>query len=129
MIDKRIDAPFLTKFNRRSPFLKSEKELYASIIEEIGNILSSKLKISEISYDSPYSYGVRDLQSIENSEESMLIYKENCRNAILRFEPRVSDVIITVLHFNNSSQTLEMELTCNIKGTQESFSTKMSFGN
>ena len=129
MIDKRIDAPFLTKFNRKSAFIKSEDELYISIMEEIGNILSTKLKTREISYDSPYSYGVRDLQSIENSEESKNIFKDNCREAILRFEPRVSDVEIIELRFNNISQTLEIELSCQVPLTRGTFSTKISLGN
>lgn len=125
-IDRRVDTPFLTKFNRDSPYLKSEDDLFASIMEEIGNILSTKLKTFEISYNSPYSYGVRDLQSLENSKESLDTFEENCRRAILRFEPRVSDVTVIKSHINNNLQTLELELSCYVPLANRAFSTKIT---
>ena len=128
-IDRRIDVPFLNKFNRKSPYIKSESELYASIVEEIGNILSTKLKTREVSTDSPFAYGVRDLQSLEKSDEAINQFKQQCRDTILRFEPRVSDIDILECRFNDLAQTLELEFNCQVPEIGGSFSSKISLAN
>ena len=112
MIDKRIDAPFLQKFVRKTPFL-NQNELIESIVNEIGNILSSRHQFpGRIKF--PFAYGIQDLLSMDNSVESLNTFKENCRNAILKFEPRVSDVAITNCQSNHLHQSLNIELiiTC-----------------
>lgn len=129
MIEKRVDAPFLSKFNRDSIYLKSENDLFNSIINEIGNILSTKLKTKAASEDSPFGYGVSDLQSLENSEDSLNEFKLQCRKAILRFEPRIDDVIISNCHFNKLNQCLELEISCQLKNSEKTFSSKFSMGN
>ena len=112
MIDKRIDAPFLAKFVKKTPFL-SQNELIESIVDEIGNILSSRHQAPE-GVKFPFAYGIHDLLSMDNSVEMMNEFKENCRDAILRFEPRVSDVAITNCQIDYLHQSLNIELliTC-----------------
>lgn len=127
-IDKRIDVPFLTKFNRNEVFFDNKNALFESIIQEIGNILSTKLKTDSIDYDSPFSYGVRDLQSLDTSELEIENFKTHCREAILKFEPRLSDVMIQSCTVNHSRQTIELELVCKLRQGLEVFSTKFQLG-
>ena len=110
-IDKRIDAPFLTKFVNNKTFLTHD-ELIASIVNEIGNILSTKLKQKfDDSTKTPYGYGVPDLQSLDSSAESLGGFKEKCCKAILAYEPRVSDVTISDCFIDYKTQMLHMQLT------------------
>lgn len=125
-IDKRIDVPFLNKFNKKSPYLKSEDELYASIAEEIGNILSTKLKIKDVSIDSPFGYGVRDLQSLEKSNEAVEQFKQQCCDAILRFEPRISEIEIIECKFNDVAQVLELEFSCQVPSVAGAFTSRIT---
>ena len=126
MTKKRIDAPFLSKFNRDSIYMNPDSELYESIINEIGNILSSKLKTIDRNEDSPFSYGIRDLQSIDNSEDSLSDFKIHCAKQILRYEPRIEDIYINECSINKMQQTLEIELVCKIKGRNKDLNTKIS---
>ncbi len=122
MIDTRIDAPFLTKFNRKSPYLKPN-ELIDSITDEIGNILASKTALS------PFLYGVPDLQSLDNSPESLNTFAEHCRKAVLRFEPRVRDVEISNCHINTNTQSLELEISCFVPTLNQKLKTQINLPN
>ncbi|MDR2667372.1 MAG: GPW/gp25 family protein [Holosporales bacterium] len=131
MAKNKIDVPFLYKFNEKSTYIQSKDELYLSITEEIGNILSSKLKIpgdfTEIAFEStPFSYGVRDIQSIETSNEKLEKLKTHYRKAILNFEPRLSDVEVKTISVNNETQTLKIELICTTKIDDKKFATEIS---
>lgn len=126
MIKKRVDSPFLSKFNQDSIYLNSDEELYKSIIDEIGNILSSKLKITNRNEESPFAYGIRDLQSIDNSMDRLNDFKNHCIEKILRYEPRIEDLYINECSINKMNQTLEIELICKIKGKDKHLSTKIS---
>lgn len=128
MIKGKIDAPFLSKFNRNSVYLDSDDEFYQSIIDEIGNILSSKLKIIDKANESPFAYGIKDLQSIDNSIDSLDDFKIHCIKQILRYEPRIDEVFINECVINKMNQTLEIELFCKIKGRNQNLSTKISIG-
>lgn len=124
-IDRRIEVPFLSKFNRKSQFFDSQNELLESIIEEIGNILSTKIRSENSTELSPFSYGVKDLQSINDAQENLEAYAKECRKAILRLEPRVTNVSITKCQINKQTQTLEMEISCFVPTVKESFSTNV----
>lgn len=124
-IDRRIEVPFLSKFNRKSQFFDSQNELLESIIEEIGNILSTKIRSENSTELSPFSYGAKDLQSINYAQENLEAYAEECRKAILRLEPRVTNVSITKCQINKQTQTLEMEISCFVPTVKESFSTNV----
>jgi predicted component of type VI protein secretion system len=131
MKNLKIDAPFLSKFNRQSIYITSETELYQSIIEEIGNILSSKLRVigdyrNPKVKDSPFCYGVRDLQSIGTSSEEMEEFKLHCRTMILNFEPRIQDIEITKIFLNRETQNLRLDVTCFLKNGNRKFSTEIS---
>lgn len=126
MTEKKIDAPFLSKFNRNSVYFNSDEELYKSIIDEIGNILSSKLKILNKKEKSPFGYGIRDLQSIDNSIDCLNDFKINCIEKILYYEPRIEEVYINECIVNKMNQTIEIELICKIKGKNKHLSTKIS---
>ena len=125
-IERRIDIPFLDKFNSKTPFFRSESELFASVVDEIGNILSTRLRARELDGTSPFGYGVRDLQSLEGTGEFVERFKAHCREAILRFEPRVSDVFIEDCRFNKITQHLEMDMFVQVKLLNKGFSTKIS---
>lgn len=125
MNKKRIDAPFLSKFNRKSVYFDSEEEICNSIINEIGNILSSKLKITDKSEETPFSYGIRDLQSVDNSQDAIEEFKDHCIRQILRYEPRVEEVYINECNLNKMNQTLEIELVCKIRGQDHTLNTKI----
>ncbi|MBR1479470.1 MAG: GPW/gp25 family protein [Alphaproteobacteria bacterium] len=125
-IERRIDIPFLDKFNSDTSFFRSESELVASIVNEIGNILSTRLR--ERDAVPPFDYGIRDLQSLEGSGEFVERFKAHCRAAILRFEPRVSDILVEDCRFNQQTQHLEMDILIQIKSSNKSFPTKISIG-
>jgi predicted component of type VI protein secretion system len=130
MNNLKIDAPFLDKFNRSSVYISSYEELYDSIIEEISKILSSKLRTPG-SYqniqiiDSPFSYGVRDLQSVGTSTEDLADFKEHCRAMILRFENRISDLEIDDISFDKEKQNLKMNITCVLKHFDKKFTAEI----
>ena len=122
MIDSRIDTPFLTKFNRKSPYLRPN-ELIDSIADEIGNILASRTTLS------PFLYGVRDLQSLDNSPESLNTFAEHCRKAILRLEPRVRDVEILNCRINTNTQSLKWEISCFVPTLNQKLKTHINLPN
>ncbi|MDR1390869.1 MAG: GPW/gp25 family protein [Holosporales bacterium] len=124
-IDKKAEASFLSKFNRKSVYLDSENEFFESIVEEIGNILSTKLKKLDDREESPFSYGIRDLQSLEISKNSIDEFKIHCCNMILKFEPRISDISVNNYHFDNKSQLLAMEFVCQTVKFSNSFITNI----
>ncbi|MDR1332834.1 MAG: GPW/gp25 family protein [Holosporales bacterium] len=115
----KVDAPFLSKFNRRSAYIESTDELLQSIVEEVGNVLSAKLAIpgshtAKDIYNSPFSYGVRDIQSIGISSGDLDNFKAHCRRAILAFDPRLLNVEIDNIAFDKCAQRLKMSMTFTI---------------
>jgi predicted component of type VI protein secretion system len=131
MAKNNIYAPFLSKFSRESVYIQSDDELYQSIIEEIENILSSRLKIPDdyttlLSENTPFSYGVRDIQSIGGSNEEFEKLKTHYRDTILRFEPRLLDIEIGKMQIHRDTQTLKIEMTCVVKNSNKKFTTSIS---
>jgi predicted component of type VI protein secretion system len=95
-------------------------------VEEIGSILSSKLKTPGNYKDkqitnSPFSYGVRDLQSIGTSTEDIADFKEHCKAVILKFENRISNIEINEIAFDKEKQNLKMSITCLLKRFDKQF--------
>jgi predicted component of type VI protein secretion system len=128
----RIDSPFLSKFKNSTPlYIKSEEELAQSIMEEIGNILSTKLKLpgkfQDIKdRDSPYAYGVRDLQSVGISPEELDTFKNHCKVAILSYECRLIDIEINNISFDKDRQILMLNIQCTPKQTEKKFAMKIN---
>ncbi|MDR0630585.1 MAG: GPW/gp25 family protein [Holosporales bacterium] len=132
MTDKiKLDHSFLSKFNNNQIYINSTDELYKSIMKEIENILSSRLKLSN-SYktdypkmNSPFSYGVRDLQSIESSQETFEDFKIHCQNTILAFEPRLKNITISDIKINKDILMLFIKITIFLKDTKRVFTTEI----
>ncbi|MDR0695404.1 MAG: hypothetical protein LBF56_01355 [Holosporales bacterium] len=130
-IAQKIDAPFLSKFIHGKEYLDSAEEICRSITEEIGNILSTRLTLSGDHAntrikDSPYRYGVRDLQSVGVSSEDLEKYKAHCKEAILASESRLYDLEIESISFIKEMQSLQMSMSCVLKGGDYSFLTEIS---
>ena len=84
-----------------------------------------KLKITDKSEETPFSYGIRDLQSVDNSQDAIEEFKDHCIRQILRYEPRVEEVYINECNLNKMNQTLEIELVCKIRGQDHTLNTKI----
>ncbi|MBQ8651016.1 MAG: GPW/gp25 family protein [Alphaproteobacteria bacterium] len=113
-MNKGFQQSFLDKFN------SSNYNIERSVISEIGRILSTKLSyVADISdytvFRRPYGYGVKDLQSLGLSNDNISQFAEHCRQAILIFEPRVSDVIIENTEINSNKQHIELSLILRLK--------------
>jgi predicted component of type VI protein secretion system len=120
----KIDRPFLEKFTERSIYLTSYDELCKSVINEIGNILSSKLKLNDEnskSFKIPFLYGVRDLQSIGISDDNIENFKRHCEKIILELEPRLSRIEFDKVNVNKEEQSLKVEITCHLKYRNKKF--------
>lgn len=125
---EKIDRPFFEKFNKHNVYFNSQEEYYLSIVNEIGNILSSRLKISDIEInnvgglaDIPFIYGIRDIHSVNtlNTDE----FKAQCRDLVMMFEPRITDFEITSITHNQEIQSLELTVRCVIKKNNKTIST------
>ena len=90
-------------------------------------VCSSNRAFSRLEKDtsSPFSYGVRDLQSIDSSDEGLAAFKQHCAEQILRYEPRLEDIDIGSCVINKMTQSLEMEITSKIRGQRNELSTKI----
>lgn len=128
----RIDRPFFEKLKNKSVYFNDDDEYYRSIIMEIGNIFSSRLKykdsfLDEImdkkSRDIPFLYGIRDFQSLNNFDTEK--FKIQAREIIIRLEPRIIDFEIISLNFNYQLQRLEMNIRCTIKQNNKKINTKI----
>jgi predicted component of type VI protein secretion system len=127
-VRKRIDAPFLSKLSGGPVYIKATDDLLKSVVDEIGNILSSRLMIPNgyvdgDVYSFPFAYGVRDLQSVGISRENLDAFKSHCRKAILRFECRISDVEIGDISFDKTTQHLRMDVSFTLKDQLTKFTT------
>ena len=110
----KIDKPFFEKFNSSSLFFKSKEEIYHSIVSEIGNILASRLKMKDevlTLCENPFSYGVRDFQSIDGSEKALQQFMQLCRKMILKNEPRISNIEIEKVRMDKEQQKILLEAT------------------
>ena len=127
---EKIDIPFLEKFNSQSVYFKSSNELYKSIIREIENILSSRLKLTdeylEVNFkDVPFYYGTRDLESIEISREGLHNFKSHCKKMILACEPRLKDLEFTKIEVNKEKQNLILNIVCYLKKSNGKFTSEI----
>lgn len=129
---KKVDLPFLEKFNQSSVYIDSYGGLCQSIVEEIGNILFSKLKLSG-KYgdfkDIPFSYGVRDIQSVNASFEELRNFKTHCEEAILNLEPRLESIEISDIKLDKEKQVLNLKIICLPKHHKQNFITEIKLQN
>lgn len=131
----KIDRPFLSKFNNNSVYFNSQDEFYKSIVKEIYYILESNLKLSDEylklnTCNLPFSYGTRDLQSIETSTEGLINFKIHCKESILKSEPRLSDIEITDISIDKEKQALTLKILCCLKNNNnETFETEVKLTN
>ncbi len=116
-MNSRLDRPFLDKFFKESTYFQDKREYIDSIIDEISNILSSRLRTVGGFDDNPFNYGIRDLLSLDFSRDDLTTFKNQCRSIILRLEPRISDLEITSLKVNTEKQALNFEIVCVLKAT------------
>ncbi|MDR1475755.1 MAG: hypothetical protein LBI20_00340 [Holosporales bacterium] len=108
----KVDRLFLEKFSEDSIYLKSESEFAQSIANEIGNILSCRLGITNHFKDFPFAYGTKDLESINISSTDLDEFTSICRESILHFESRLKDIEITDIKINGETQTISLEIVC-----------------
>lgn len=118
----RIDRPFFDKFNS-STYIQDIKELGKSIIVEIYNILSTRIK-SHINVnkfkgtsENPFDYGIIDLQSFDNIEK----LSSNIRSSIMLYDPRVKDCYIENININQQQQSIEFSILFTIDQYSECF--------
>ena len=129
---KKVDLPFLEKFNQDSVYIDSYSVLCQSIVDEIGSILFSKLKISGkyMNFkDVPFSYGIRDIQSINVSYDELRDFKTHCEEAILNLEPRLESIEISDIKLDKEKQVLNLKIICLPKHHKQNFITEIKLQN
>jgi predicted component of type VI protein secretion system len=113
----KTDFPFLSKFDSESVYITSNEDFLSSIVDEIGNILSSRLKLPQSYKDFdfgnvPFAYGIRDLQSLGYSRRDLEDFKVHCRDMILRLEPRLEYIEIQDINIDKEAQSISITLVC-----------------
>ncbi|MDR0744678.1 MAG: GPW/gp25 family protein [Holosporales bacterium] len=111
------DKPLFEKFNSKSVLFDSDQEFLSSILDEIDNIISTRLKLryERGLLDNPFAYGIRDLQSIDISSESLENFKLHCQKAILASEPRITNIEIVDVKVNNENQAILFDMLISLK--------------
>jgi predicted component of type VI protein secretion system len=109
-----MDRPFLDKIAKGSTYCSGHEEYVSSIVGEIENVLSCRLKDKD---NGPFSYGVSDILSIGRQSDGLEKFGLECQEIIKKLEPRISDIEITSIVPNNNNQTLELTMTCILKKT------------
>ncbi|MDR1034501.1 MAG: hypothetical protein LBL32_01000 [Holosporales bacterium] len=108
----RIDRPLLEKFTERSVYFNSKSDFIRSVVSEIGNILSSRLGFTSLIKDSPFSYGTKDLPSVNISSEDLETFGATCREAILYYESRLKAVEINDIRVDRDAQIIFLDIVC-----------------
>ncbi|MDR2074932.1 MAG: hypothetical protein LBP31_01795 [Holosporales bacterium] len=120
---KKLDRPFLDKIVVRSTYFSNYEEYVSSIIDEIGNILSCRLKNKE---NSSFNYGISDILSVGSDNDNLEKFKLECQNIVKKLEPRISDIEITDIDSNNKTQTMELTMVCILKETGQKIYPKIT---
>lgn len=111
----KLDRPFLEKIALGGTYCSNYESYADSIIEEIENILSCRLKGQGGISENPFRYGIWDLLSQDLSKDELEIFRANCQNVIEELEPRVSNIEISDLNINHLKQAVEFVITCTLK--------------
>jgi predicted component of type VI protein secretion system len=110
-----VDRAFLDKFKRGSTYCRDYGEYISSIVEEIRNIMSCRLRSYEGVSENPFCYGLKDIVSVSISHGGFEIFKKECRRSILSLEPRISDIEINEVSIDNEKQEMFIDVSCIIK--------------
>ncbi|MBQ9440857.1 MAG: GPW/gp25 family protein [Alphaproteobacteria bacterium] len=123
----RVDRSFLDKFHS-STYIQNKKEFGESIIAEVYNILSTRIK-SHINMDkfkgtneNPFDYGILDLQSFDNVEQ----LSENIKQCIIFHEPRIKECYIENININPKQQSIEFNILFTIDNYSECFKSNIN---
>ena len=123
----KIDRSFFDKFNN-STYISNVKELGESIIAEIYNILSTRLKshINSINFKgtqyNPFDYGILDLQSFNNIEE----LSENIKQCIILHEPRIKECYIENINIDKQKQLITFNILFVIDNYSQCFQSNLN---
>jgi predicted component of type VI protein secretion system len=126
---KRVECVFFDKVLTQKKYIESEDEYEDTIISEINNILSSRLKLkrglANAQHENPFMYGIPDIESLDGSQDSLDDFQKRCEKLILSSDPRLSEVKITDVTNDCSKQVIEMkiEAICSLNGKKIKFST------
>jgi type VI secretion system lysozyme-like protein len=96
-------------------------ELIQSIEREVGRILNTRTTAKRVEYDElfedpmnfglPEMYGLADFSQYDAAnEEDWNWIAEICEQAILRYEPRIKNVVVSVVEFNQRTQSLSLTI-------------------
>jgi predicted component of type VI protein secretion system len=118
----RIDRPFFDKFVEEKGRIETEKEYVGSIVEEVGNILCSRIRVPiELALSStkvPFSYGIIAIESLNISQEDLDIFRRRCELLIVKNEPRLTKVNIVDIKTIESTIKITMECVCFFRGME-----------
>jgi predicted component of type VI protein secretion system len=98
----------------QSTYCDKYEEYVSSVIDEIENILSCRLKSKG---SGSFNYGVFDLLSVGIESGSLEKFRLECQRIIKKLEPRISEVEITNVTPDNNNQTLELTMVCVLRET------------
>lgn len=130
------DRSFFDKFNNTTYF-KNVNELGKSIISEIYNILSTRLKSSinlnnfNGTKNNPFDYGILDVLAMDNNNNIDKIEQlsNNISKCIMLYEPRIKNCHIENLTINNQKQTISFDIIFTIYTYSDYFRSKITINN
>lgn len=113
----RFDRSLFEKIADRQTYYKSYEEYKNSVIYELENILSCRLRDSYRDLkESPYAYGIRDFLSQEISTANLELFKKEIQMIIKALDPRIFNIEIIEIKVNFEKQALEFSIDCVLKG-------------
>ncbi|MBR1944096.1 MAG: GPW/gp25 family protein [Alphaproteobacteria bacterium] len=123
-----MDRSFFDKFNN-STYLKDVNEFGKSIISEIYNILSTRLRLPinikdfKGTKNNPFNYGILDLLAFDNINkmDKLEQLSDNIKQCIMLHEPRIKDCHIENLTINNQKQNISFNIIFTIYNYSEYF--------
>lgn len=111
----KLDRPFLEKMTTAQTYYRDYDSYISSVVDEIGNVLSCRLKEGSGVSENPFGYGIKDLLSQGISKDGLDMFRISCQRIIKELDPRILDIEITDLKINNTTQSLYLGITCILK--------------
>jgi type VI secretion system lysozyme-like protein len=124
LFDRLIDLEMMNPFESADSHYLTKDQVKQSIQLEISRLLNTRraeglpkneddvFSDSEEGFGTPFYFGLPDFQSYDASNvQDWDLIANLLKNAINYFEPRIKNITVEVINFNNNSQLLEVNIT------------------
>ncbi len=121
----KLDRPFLEKMTVGQTYHIDYDSYISSVVDEMGNILSCRLRGNAGVSKNPFGYGIKDWLSQEISKDGLDMFRISCQRIIKELDSRISDIEITDIKINNKKQSLQLEVMCILRPNNRKIYKKM----